>query len=207
MDTRQEIIEGTIKMDKLKYFSDVRKMMKICGKRVGHHVYIHWDAIVHFKDDYGIDLHDRIVKLADEIRIGHDWNVVKLSTKEYNISLLNYPSFYKKFHPALIQSTKVGLESMKSKTQKYITNRPILHRCETMMIPNSALQSMFCYQTQVENSFELYDDTKIIGRESTWVQLLKAKSLLQPLLDCQNEIARMIRQMPSLPTTVVPDAQ
>ncbi len=181
--------------------------MKICGKRVGHHVYIHCDALEHFKDGYNIDLHEFIVKLVNDIKIDHDFNVVKLSTKAYEVSLLNYPTFYKKFHPALSRSTKIGLESRKTKSQNYINNKPILHRCETMMIPNSALQSLFCYQTQVENSMGLYEDTSIIGRESKWNDLLKSKGLLEPLLNQQIEIAKMIRKAPSLPITVVPDIQ
>lgn len=202
MDTRQEIINTY----KSLYFKNVNKLRNITGKRVAHNVYVHMDVIDRYDgDEFGISLKPLLNRIDRHCNITHDYNVVKLSTKDYSISLLNYPSFYKKFHPALTISTKVGLENMKSKTQKYITNRPILHRCETMMIPNSALQSMFCYQTQVENSFELYEDTKIIGRETTWVELLKSKELLEPLLNCQNEIARMMRQMPMLPITIVPD--
>ncbi len=86
--------------------------MKICGKMVGHHVYIHCDALKHFK----IDLYEFIVKLVDDIKVDHDFNVVKLSTKAYEVSLLNYPTFYKKFHPTLSRSTNIELESYKTKS-------------------------------------------------------------------------------------------
>jgi len=193
-------------LDQAEYNQQVKQLSKITGKRIADKVYVHWDVIKKYGPLFGIHLHDYLKGIADEYQLGHDWNVVKLSTKKHSVSFLYYPAFYKKFHPALKVATTIGIDAGKSKTTNYRVNRPILHRCETMMIPNSALQAHFCNMTTLQNANGLYEDVKIIGREDKWNALLKSKNMLEFVINAQNEIAKMVRRSPELPTLIIPDA-
>ena len=171
-------------MHKDKYFDHVERLMTITGKRIGHHVYVHMDAVEEFSLPLKYFIDDLVRGMGNDF----EFNVVKLSKREFNISLLNYPDFYKKVHPALTKSCKIDLHTLLVRIQSYNYNRPILHRTEFMMSPNHPLISKFMGISTMEEVKGLYDDTKIIGREVKWEELVRSKNFFEELLKIEEEI-------------------
>ncbi|MGF1742034.1 DNA phosphorothioation-associated putative methyltransferase [Vibrio profundum] len=141
------------------------------GKQLPDALYIHRDALralpsalVQF-----IPAVAKAVSLDDE-----HWNLVKLFKKEFRLSLLHYPDFYHDSYPALQQSLNVDLSKLSHKVTNYSEsdNPPILHRKETMILPNSEHYAHFKSLTEEGENAGLYENTRLIGFKRSWGNLI-----------------------------------
>ncbi|MBF4281074.1 hypothetical protein EAY27_28770, partial [Vibrio anguillarum] len=88
----------------------------------------------------------------------------------FRLSLLSYPEFYSDSYPALEQSLNVDLSKLTHKVTCYRSsdNPPILHRKETMILPDSEYYDHFVALTQEGEKAGLYDNTRTIGFKRSW---------------------------------------
>ncbi|WP_335900945.1 DNA phosphorothioation-associated putative methyltransferase [Shewanella algae] len=137
------------------------------GKQLPDAVYLHADALSN-QDKQLFDFANAIAK-ALNVNPG-DWNVAKLFTSDFRISLLNYPTFYTDAYPALVQSTTVNLRELSHRTISYEStdNAPILHRKELMVGRDSPYYDEFSLITQEGENAGLYEQTKTIGFKLSW---------------------------------------
>ena len=95
--------------------------------------------------------------------------MIKLQTRGFGVSLLNYPDFYEEAYPALHSSLSLDFERELYKHNKFSgINPPILHRKETMIAPDDPCYEEFCNITREGEEAGLYDNAKIIGFRQTW---------------------------------------
>ncbi|WP_107851499.1 DNA phosphorothioation-associated putative methyltransferase [Oceanimonas marisflavi] len=153
-----------------KLFAELISQIKV-GKQLPDAIYIHKDAfsalpsiLVQF-----IPAVAKAVNLEDE-----KWNLVKLFKKEFRLSLLHYPDFYSDSYPALSQSLNVNLSKLSHKITSYSEsdNPPILHRKETMILPNSEYYEHFAALTKEGESAGLYENSRLIGFKRSWEKLI-----------------------------------
>lgn len=137
------------------------------GKQLPEAVYLHADALSN-EDKQLFDFANAIAKALN--LSPDDWNVAKLSTSDFRISLLNYPTFYTDAYPALVQSTTVNLRELSHRTISYEStdNAPILHRKELMVGRNSPYFEEFSLITQEGENAGLYEQAKSIGFKLSW---------------------------------------
>ncbi|MGR5117299.1 DNA phosphorothioation-associated putative methyltransferase [Vibrio astriarenae] len=141
------------------------------GKHLPDAIYLHRDAFS------GIPKHlsQFIPAVAKAVNLPDDeWNLVKLFKKDFRLSLLHYPSFYEDSYPALKQSLNVDLAKLSHKITSYENsdNPPILHRKETMVLPESEYYDHFISLTQEGENAGLYQNTRVIGFKRSWENLI-----------------------------------
>jgi len=145
------------------------------GKKVGEYRYLH-DSALHVLEP---EVQQRIADAASRasIVIGKHFNVVKLSSRTEDLTLLNYPTFFEEAFPILEESWKFDLESLDHRYRVYSEsiNPPILHRKELLLTPNHEEVPRFSALTKEAESVGLFDDTKRIGFLQEWERLLKDK--------------------------------
>lgn len=141
------------------------------GKQLPEAVYLHRDAFSAIPPELAkfIPAVAKALKLPDE-----QWNLVKLFKREFRLSLLHYPYFYRDSYPALKQSLNVDLTKLSHKLTRYddSDNPPILHRKETMVLPASEYYSHFVSLTDEGENAGLYENTRIIGFKRSWENLI-----------------------------------
>ena len=147
----------------------------LVGKRVGGEVYVHRDALAR---------HDpTLLRLASDYAADggdpFDWNVCKLSPRRYRLSLLLYPCFRERAHPALAAALTVDLSRGARSVRRYSDrgNRPILHRKELLVGADDPDYQRFAALTQQEERAGLFDTPSIIGHERGWVAQLERRGL------------------------------
>lgn len=154
-------------------FKSLIKKVKI-GKQLPDAIYIHKDAMNAIPDSlqHFIPAVARAVNLPSE-----QWNLIKLFKNEFRLSLLSYPEFYSDSYPALEQSLNVDLSKLTHKVTCYRSsdNPPILHRKETMILPDSEYYDHFVALTQEGEKAGLYDNTRTIGFKRSWLNLIEKK--------------------------------
>lgn len=151
-------------------FAELIEQIKV-GKQLPDAIYLHKDAfsalpkaLAHF-----IPAVAKAVSLDDE-----SWNLVKLFKKEFRLSLLHYPDFYTDSYPLLRQSLNVDLSKLTHKITSYADsdNPPILHRKETMILPESEYFDHFISLTQEGENAGLYENSRLIGFKRSWENLI-----------------------------------
>jgi len=151
-------------------FAELVAQIKV-GKQLPDAVYLHRDAfnalpnvLIQF-----IPAVAKAVSLEDD-----NWNLVKLFKKEFRLSLLHYPDFYTDSYPALKQSLNVDLSKLSHKIMSYegSDNPPILHRKETMILPDSEYFEHFTSLTQEGENAGLYENSRLIGFKRSWENLI-----------------------------------
>ncbi|MBF4232550.1 DNA phosphorothioation-associated putative methyltransferase [Vibrio anguillarum] len=156
-----------------KIFKSLIKQVKM-GKQLPDAIYIHKDAMNAIPDSlqHFIPAVARAVNLPSE-----QWNLIKLFKNEFRLSLLSYPEFYSDSYPALEQSLNVDLSKLTHKVTCYRSsdNPPILHRKETMILPDSEYYDHFVALTQEGEKAGLYDNTRTIGFKRSWLNLIEKK--------------------------------
>ncbi|MBF4248529.1 hypothetical protein EA004_26710, partial [Vibrio anguillarum] len=154
-------------------FKSLIKQVKM-GKQLPDAIYIHKDAMNAIPDSlqHFIPAVARAVNLPSE-----QWNLIKLFKNEFRLSLLSYPEFYSDSYPALEQSLNVDLSKLTHKVTCYRSsdNPPILHRKETMILPDSEYYDHFVALTQEGEKAGLYDNTRTIGFKRSWLNLIEKK--------------------------------
>ncbi|MCG6414371.1 DNA phosphorothioation-associated putative methyltransferase [Vibrio fluvialis] len=144
------------------------------GKRLPDALYLHRDAMSAIPEHLQkfIPAVARAVELPDE-----QWNIIKLFKNEFRMSLLSYPEFYSDSYPALEQSLNVDLSKLSHKVTCYRTsdNPPILHRKETMILPESEYFDHFASLTEEGERAGLYENTRTIGFKRSWLNLIQKR--------------------------------
>lgn len=141
------------------------------GKQLPDAVYLHKDAISALPET----LTTFILAVAKVLRLENsDWNIIKLFRKGFRLSLLHYPDFYKESYPFLKQSVNVDLTKLSHKITKYnlSENPPILHRKETMILPENEYFEYFSSITREGENAGLYKNNRIIGFKRSWENLI-----------------------------------
>ena len=145
------------------------------GKSLSDAIYVHKDAFTYLPLPLLALLHKTHETLLDNT----EFNIVKLFKKEFKASYLNYPDFESIAHPALQQSININFETFDKKVMNYseTDNPPILHRKESFIPPSHILYKKFKALTELEESFELFENTNKIGFKKYWDKLCLKKGL------------------------------
>jgi len=152
-------------------FAKLIKEVKI-GKQLPDAIYLHKDAFQALPNT----LIKFIPAVAKALNINDDeWQLVKLFKKEFRLSLLHYPTFYSDSYPALHKSINVNLSKLSHRitTYKNAQNPPILHRKETMILPDNAHYEHFIQITTEGENIGLYANSRIIGFQQSWLNLIE----------------------------------
>jgi DNA phosphorothioation-associated putative methyltransferase len=142
------------------------------GKRLPNAIYLHKDAFSTLPET----LVSFIFAVGKAVGLPEDeWNMVKIFKKEFRLSLLHYPNFYTDSYPALKQSLNVDLSQLTHKVTRYedSDNPPILHRKETMILPESEFFQEFSAITKEGENAGLYENSRLIGFKRTWLNLIE----------------------------------
>jgi DNA phosphorothioation-associated putative methyltransferase len=124
-------------------------------------------------------LAELVRKLRDRLALGSEFNVLKLSDRDYAISFLRYPTFLTDPHPVLAESVRVDLATGKTRRISFEShsNPPILHRKETFLPPGHPKIPQFGKLTKQEEAAGLYEHPATIGFLHNWRRLLQEKGL------------------------------
>ena len=151
-------------------FAELVAQIKV-GKQLPDAIYLHRDAFNALPNV----LTQFIPAVAKAVSLEDDrWNLIKLFKKEFRLSLLHYPDFYTDSYPALKQSLNVDLSKLSHKVMSYESsdNPPILHRKETMILPDSEHFEHFTSLTQEGENAGLYENSRLIGFKRSWENLI-----------------------------------
>ena len=144
------------------------------GKKLPDAYYVHESAIKHLPQD----LIDLAFELIDHFNIGDDnWNIIKFNSRDFKLTLLNYPEFESDSYPCLNHSYTINIEKLTSREANYSNseNPPILHRKETFVDDDYPLASLFKEITAEGEKIGLYEKTKSIGFKKNWERLISSK--------------------------------
>jgi DNA phosphorothioation-associated putative methyltransferase len=143
------------------------------GKKLPDAIYIHESGLTALP----AKLQNVILAIGKALKIPREqWNLVKLSRKQFSLSLLHYPTFTEDSYPALKQSVTVDLEKLAHKVTDYSNydNPPILHRKETMVLPNHPNYEEFRQVTEEGEQAGLYENSRHIGFRASWEALINS---------------------------------
>jgi DNA phosphorothioation-associated putative methyltransferase len=143
------------------------------GKKVKDALYVHKDAIRHLSADHRKTLLDTL----DKVSFIPDFNVIKFSKN--SISLLLYEEFNENAFPALLLSTHIKLDSLKTSyiNFKNRENPPILHRKELLLPPDHQDYAEFTAITKLAEDRNLFANRDAIGFKKKWLELIHAANL------------------------------
>jgi DNA phosphorothioation-associated putative methyltransferase len=108
-------------------------------------------------------------------------NVIKLSIGKPQIAYLHYPDFDSNGHPSLAGSLVVPLNTFHIQYRDYTESKNpfVLHRKETLVLPDYPLREKFERLTKKEERYGLYEHPELIGTKAGWEQILEIKGLRQ----------------------------
>lgn len=141
------------------------------GKQLPDAIYLHRDAMSELPDT----LIKFISAVAKAVNLNdNEWNLIKLFKKGFRISFLHYPYFYTDSYPCLRQSLNVDLKKLSHRITKYdeSDNPPILHRKETMILPDNKYYEHFKLVTLEGENAGLYTNSRLIGFKRSWENLI-----------------------------------
>ena len=145
-----------------------------CGKRLPKAIYIHKSVLPRLPEA----LQALTVQQSQTLKLDDSgWNVVKYHRDQFKLTLLSYPDFYDDAYPALHKSLTIDLLNQKCKETRYCNtdNPPILHRKETMILPENPHYEAFCHITQEGELAGLYENSRLIGFKRSWESLIESK--------------------------------
>ncbi|WP_246814051.1 DNA phosphorothioation-associated putative methyltransferase [Ferrimonas balearica] len=136
-------------------------------KRLPEAVYLHRDTLE--TDSPKLFQFAAAVAQALNVLPG-DWNIVKLGTRGFRLSLLHYPDFEESAYPCLAQSITVDLAKLSHRITRYSAdeNPPVLHRKETMVRPEHPMYEEFRTITEEGEVAGLYGNSRMIGFKQSW---------------------------------------
>lgn len=141
-------------------------------KELSDAVYLHRDTL----QSTDATLSKFVIAVAAALKVKNDeWNLVKLSKREFKLSLLHYPDFFTDAYPAIVRSTAVDLVKLSHKVTHYQeqNNPPILHRKEKFLCPNHPQAEEFIHITQEGEAAGLYENSRMIGFKDSWARLIE----------------------------------
>lgn len=137
------------------------------GKKLPEAIYLHRDTLA----IENAQLYQFALAVANALKIDNNaWNIIKLSRRQFALSLLNYPCFYTDAYPALNSSISVDLGKLSHRVVVYSDsdNPPILHRKELMVLADNPHYNTFKMITVEGETAGLYENTRLIGFKSSW---------------------------------------
>lgn len=156
-------------MDAAKFHSLVNGLE--CGKKLPDAIYLHESLLASIPSDLSkvIRAIGKALKVPD-----NSWNLVKLSRRNFSLSLLHYPTFFEESYPALKQSVTVDLNKLSHKITDYTSydNPPILHRKETLVASSNPYYEEFKQITDEGVQAGLYENSRHIGFKASWEALI-----------------------------------
>ncbi len=137
------------------------------GKKLPEAVYLHRDTLE--ASNPRIFNLAKAVSQALKVEDEH-WNIVKLSRRQFGLSLLHYPTFFSEAYPGLVKSISVDLTKLTHKIVNYTDsdNPPILHRKELFVLPEHPQYNTFRTITIEGETAGLYENTHLIGFKASW---------------------------------------
>ncbi|MBT89381.1 MAG: hypothetical protein CMN79_02665 [Spirochaetales bacterium] len=144
------------------------------GKQLPEAIYLHQSALESLPED----LSNFIPKITNALKIeNRRWQLLKLSKRDFKLSLLSYPSFTEEPYPPLAHSWTIDLSKLSVREADYAKseNPPILHRRETFLSAEHPQRSYFNEFTKEGEAIGLYENTRIIGTKKGWERLIKRK--------------------------------
>ena len=147
----------------------------IIGKHLPNNLYVHISTLTYL-DNILQKYEEEGRKLVNNI---NDFTLVKFNLEEAKISYLYYPDFDSNPHPPLVKSIVVNIVEKTSKIIHYnqSNNPPILHRKETFVRVEYPDYFKFKHLTNIEEQLGLLDNSRYIGTQTEWQQLLTDHSL------------------------------
>lgn len=152
-------------MDSTAFMSEVALLS--VGKRLPDSVYAHVE-LVH---DLPAKLRDAVAEARALAQLEEDaFQVVKLSTRGWRLSLLAYPRFFDEPFPILAASWAVDLGTRTVAFRAYAPdgNPPILHRKEKLLPNDHPRAPEFAELTAAAERLGLFADVKAIGTREPW---------------------------------------
>lgn len=144
------------------------------GKHLPTAIYLHKSAL----DSIPKPLKNAVTRVSAALKIQEkQWNILKLSKRDFNFSLLSYPTFEVEPYPALVHSWTIDCSKLGMREADYSNsdNPPILHRRESFLPPAHPQQQAFSEFTVEGEAIGLYENTRIIGTQRGWHRLIKRK--------------------------------
>jgi len=145
------------------------------GKLLPDALYIHSSAI----DKLDFKLQVILCAAWSHSYVNENPTIIKISRKQPVVSFLYYDGFDIIDHPPLLKSIVVDYRDLNTKVLDFSkrTNRPILHRKETMVAEDYPLYKSFVKTTKKEEAAGFYKDTKRIGTEKGWAKTIKGETV------------------------------
>jgi DNA phosphorothioation-associated putative methyltransferase len=157
-------------------FSEYKKyveQVKI-GKVLPDAIYLHFSALEHISVELRAFL-ESAIRAASASAV--TYNILKFHTRDFKVSLLNYPGFFDDSYPELESSCTLDLTRNKHRLQSYAgsENPPILHRKETFLPPDHPAVPKFREITREGEEAGLYEKPNGIGFKKSWERLIRRK--------------------------------
>jgi DNA phosphorothioation-associated putative methyltransferase len=145
------------------------------GKHLPNNLYVHISALIYL--DNSLQKYEQ--EARELINNIDDFTLVKFNLEEAKISYLYYADFDSNPHPHLLKSVVINLGDKSSKIINYnpLNNPPILHRKETFVNIDYPYYDQFKHLTNMEEQLGLLDNSRYIGTQKEWQQLLTDHSL------------------------------
>ena len=154
-------------------FTALVKTIKV-GKHLPEAIYLHKSALDYLPED----LNKLIPKVTNALKIeSRRWQLLKLSKRDFKLSLLSYPTFTEEPYPPLAHSWTIDLTKLSLREADYSKseNPPILHRRETFVGDEHPQKEFFSKFTKEGEAIGLYENTRIIGTRNGWERLIRRK--------------------------------
>jgi len=164
------------------------------GKHLPDAIYLHVSALSTVPTELQTLLTDTIEALALQ---QFEYQVLKFFKRDFKLSLLAYPKFFSEPFPVLQASYTIDLAKGSHRLLSFVDsqNPPILHRKETLLLPDHADISKFAALTQQCEQAGLFENPKTIGFKRNWERLIKRKGL-------QLKDSQLITTSPTKPHSV-----
>jgi DNA phosphorothioation-associated putative methyltransferase len=144
------------------------------GKHLPESIYLHKSALGHLPEELG----KFILKIGNALKTdARNWHLLKLSKRDFKLSLLSYPTFPEEPYPPLKHSWTIDLSKLTVREADYAKseNPPILHRRETFLTENHPQKNFYNEFTKEGEAIGLYENTRIIGTKQGWERAIRRK--------------------------------
>ncbi len=155
---------------------DLTVMSECCdratvGRRSANSLTVHLSALS------ALDPHLRVYEGCASGTVGRmeGTTLVKFHTKVPKISYLSYPEFDSEAHPRLYQAMQVDLRDLRISYRDYeiSKNPPVLHRKETLVLPDYPKFAKFAKLSQQEENWGLLDNLSAARSQREWEERLQ----------------------------------
>lgn len=164
------------------------------GKHVGEHIYLHISGLPHLPQFW----QEAIAVAASQagLKVGEQFNVIKLHRLRDEMSLLYYPTFFEDPFPELARSWRIHLtrDGTVFRTYEDSRNPPILHRKELLLAPGDPRATEYAAVTEAAECIGLFEVPSRIGFRDQWYELVAERGYqfvdnqFIPLANAEGEI-------------------